>query len=108
MKGERRRRQVLHRQARELVYKVFSYFKHEADAGMPVHEVAKAQERTAEVCDVALEVYEELLVMATSQFVYLYLCAPPAFVRERHFSVRYSKVRSRNICPERSRIRLEF
>jgi hypothetical protein len=41
---ERHRRQVLHRQARELVYKVFIYFKREADAGMPVHDVAKAQD----------------------------------------------------------------
>jgi hypothetical protein len=46
MDGERRRRHVLHRQARELVYKVFSYFKRETDAGMPVHDVAKAQDVT--------------------------------------------------------------
>jgi hypothetical protein len=32
MESERRRRQILHRQARDLVYKVFSYFKREADA----------------------------------------------------------------------------
>jgi hypothetical protein len=44
MEGEGRRCQVLHRQARELVYKVLSYFKREAAAGMPVHDVAKAQD----------------------------------------------------------------
>jgi hypothetical protein len=44
MESERRRCQVLHRQVRDLVYKVFSYFKREADAGMPVHDVAKAQD----------------------------------------------------------------
>jgi hypothetical protein len=43
MARERRSRQVLHRQAIELVYKVFSYFKREADTDMPVHDVAKAQ-----------------------------------------------------------------
>jgi hypothetical protein len=43
VEGEHRRRQVLHRQARELVYKVSSYFKRDADAGVPVHDVAKAQ-----------------------------------------------------------------
>jgi hypothetical protein len=33
------------------VYKVFSYFKREADAVMPVHDDAKVQESTAEACD---------------------------------------------------------
>jgi hypothetical protein len=44
MEGESHRCQVLHRQVRELVYKVFSYFKCEADTSMPVHDVAKAQD----------------------------------------------------------------
>jgi hypothetical protein len=70
-----------------LVSEVCSYFKREEDAGMPVHDVAKAQERAAEACDIlALEVCKELLAMATSQFVislslslsarhpYLFLC----------------------------------
>jgi predicted NodU family carbamoyl transferase len=42
MEGERRRRQVLRRQARGLMYKVFSYFKRDSDVGMLVHDVAKA------------------------------------------------------------------
>lgn len=41
---ERHRRRVLHGQAREMVYKVYSHLKREAGAGMPVHDVAKAQE----------------------------------------------------------------
>jgi hypothetical protein len=45
MEGGYRRRQALHRQAKELVCKVFSYFKREADIDidMSVHDVAKAQ-----------------------------------------------------------------
>jgi hypothetical protein len=35
MEGERHRRQVLHRHARELLYKAFSYFTREADAEKP-------------------------------------------------------------------------
>jgi hypothetical protein len=50
MEGERRRCQVLHRQARELVYKVFTCFKSEADAGMPFLDVAKAQDVCVCVC----------------------------------------------------------
>jgi hypothetical protein len=34
--------------------KVFGYLKHEADAGMPVHNVAKAQECTAEACNISI------------------------------------------------------
>jgi hypothetical protein len=44
MEGECCRLQVLHRQARELVCEVFSYFKHEADTGMPIHDIAKVQD----------------------------------------------------------------
>jgi hypothetical protein len=47
-------RKVLHRQTRELVYKVFSYFKCEADVGMAGHYVSKVRERTVEACDVSL------------------------------------------------------
>jgi hypothetical protein len=54
MEGERRRCQVLQRQARELVYKVFSYFKREADSGLSIHDAAKQQERGAERCDVSI------------------------------------------------------
>jgi hypothetical protein len=88
MESERRRRQIIHRQAREPVYKVFIYFKREADVGMPVHDVARAQELTDEACEKALEVCKELLARATSQCVYLCLslCAPPAFFRDGHFS----------------------
>jgi hypothetical protein len=49
MEGECHRQHVLRRQAKEVVYEVFSYFKCEADAGMPAHDVAKAQECTTQV-----------------------------------------------------------
>jgi ABC-type proline/glycine betaine transport system ATPase subunit len=61
MEGERRRRQILHRQARELVYKVFSYFKREENAGMQGHGVAKAQERTAEACDISIKSVQRII-----------------------------------------------
>jgi hypothetical protein len=48
--GESCERHVLHRQTRELVYKLFSYFKCEADTGMPIHDVARVQEHNAEAC----------------------------------------------------------
>jgi hypothetical protein len=83
MEGERRTRQVQQGQAWELVYNVFSYFKREARAGMPVHDVAKAQELTAVWCAIqALEVCKDLLARATSQFVFRFLSArhPPSFV----------------------------
>jgi hypothetical protein len=76
MEGERRRRQVLHRQARGLAFEVFSHFKREADAGMPVYDVAKTQGHTTEACDISIE----LLGRATSQFVSLSARHPPSFV----------------------------
>jgi hypothetical protein len=55
MEGDHRRCQVLHTQARELVHIVFTYFKCEADAGMPVHGITKAQKRSAEAYDISIE-----------------------------------------------------
>jgi hypothetical protein len=90
MEREGRRRKILHRQARQLVYKVFSYFKREADAGVPVHDVAKAQEPKTEVCDKrwksANNYYggqrrRNLWVSSLS----LSLSASPAVVRVGHF-----------------------
>jgi hypothetical protein len=54
MEGERRRRKILLRQAGEAVYKVFSNCKREADTGVPVGDIVKAQERTAEACDTSI------------------------------------------------------
>jgi hypothetical protein len=54
MEGEQCRCQVLHRQDRELVHKVFIYFKHKAEAGMTIHDITKAQECTAKVCDIGI------------------------------------------------------
>jgi hypothetical protein len=44
-----------------LVYKVFGYFKREADASMPVHDVAKAQERTAEECEISFRSVQRIV-----------------------------------------------
>jgi hypothetical protein len=51
----------MHWQDGELVYKVFSYFKREADAVMLVHDVAKLQERTAEACDISTESVQRII-----------------------------------------------
>jgi hypothetical protein len=50
MEGERRRHQVLHRQPRGLVYKVFRYFRREEEASVPIHNVAEAQYVCVCVC----------------------------------------------------------
>jgi hypothetical protein len=88
MEDERRRRQVLHRQATELVYKIFSYFKRETDAGMPVHDVAKAQERTAEVCDTSTRIVQRIISEGSVAVFSLSFspCTPPVFVRVGNFS----------------------
>jgi hypothetical protein len=83
MEGERRRRQVLQRQARELVYKVFSYLKREADADMPVHDVAKAQGRTVEACDFSIESVQRI-INEGSVTLCIAPCTPPSFVRVGH------------------------
>jgi hypothetical protein len=79
MKDERCRRRILYRQVRELVYKVSTYLKHEANASMPAHDVVRSEERAAELCDFALEICKELLVMVTLQFVSLPLCHVEGF-----------------------------
>jgi hypothetical protein len=43
------------------VYKVFIYVKREADAEMAVHDVAKAQERTAEACDMSIRSVQRII-----------------------------------------------
>jgi hypothetical protein len=99
MEGERRRRQVLRRQARELVYKVFSYFNREADAGMPVHFVAKSQERTGHECNIIIGSVQRIIsdgnvaicISSLTHSLSLSLSlalslSPPAFVRVGHFN----------------------
>jgi hypothetical protein len=67
--------------------KSFSYFKCEADAGMPVHDVAKAQECTAEACDISNGSVQKIISEGNVAIcVFFFLCAPPAFVRVCHFS----------------------
>jgi hypothetical protein len=68
------------------VKKEFSCFEREADAGMPVHDVAKAQERIAEACDTSIgsaQRSEDNVAICIS----LSLCAPPAFVPAGHFTL---------------------
>jgi hypothetical protein len=40
---------------------MFSYFKHEADASMPVHDVAKPQDHTAETCDISKRTVQRII-----------------------------------------------
>jgi hypothetical protein len=69
-----------------LVYKVFSYFKHEADAGMPVHDVAKVQERTSEACNISIGSVQRIISEGNVAIcISLSLCAPPAFIPVGHF-----------------------
>ncbi|PSN40839.1 hypothetical protein C0J52_19552 [Blattella germanica] len=55
---QRRKQPVLHKQARELIYKVNAYFKKEASAvednGGPACSVVKCAKQTAEACGVAM------------------------------------------------------
>jgi hypothetical protein len=40
---------------------VYTYYKHEAGASMPVYDVAKAQERTAQACDFNIEIVQRII-----------------------------------------------
>jgi hypothetical protein len=87
MEAERRRRRVLHRQARESVYKVFSYCKRETDAGMPVHDVAKAQERTAEAWDIRIRSVQRIISEGNAAIcISPSLWAEPASICVGHFT----------------------
>jgi hypothetical protein len=61
MKGERCRFQFLHRHAGGLVYKVLSYLNRTADAGVPIHDAAKAQDVVCVCVCVGINVTEVLL-----------------------------------------------
>jgi hypothetical protein len=72
------------------VYKLFSYFKREANAGMPVHEIRKVQERTAEACDINIGSVQRIISAGSVTVclsLSLSLCAPPTFVRVMHYSM---------------------
>ena len=47
-------RRVLHKQARDMIFKVHAYFKREADNVAPIDSVAKCQERTGNARGVGL------------------------------------------------------
>ena len=61
MEGESSKRQVLHRQAREMIFRVFNFFKREAEAGMPLCDVARAQERTSGACGVGVRSVQRIV-----------------------------------------------
>jgi hypothetical protein len=68
------------------VYKVFGYFKREADAGMPVHNVAKERECTPEARHSITCVYQ-IIISEGNVAICISVCAPSAFVRAGHFSI---------------------
>ena len=61
METVRGKRQVLHKQAREMVYKVYSYFLREAEELADLPHVAKVQERTASACDVGIRTVQRIV-----------------------------------------------
>jgi hypothetical protein len=52
---------------------------------MPVHNVAKAQECTAESCDTSIESVQRIIRKGNvAIFILLSLCVPPAFIPVGH------------------------
>lgn len=62
---QRRKQPVLHKQARELIYKVNAYFKKEASAvednGGPACSVVKCAKQTAEACGVGVRSVQRIV-----------------------------------------------
>jgi hypothetical protein len=44
MKGLQNKRQVLHKQARDTLFKMFGYFKRDVNSRRPIHDVASCQD----------------------------------------------------------------
>lgn len=62
MEGENRnRRMVLQTQAKEIIFRVYRYFRKEADAGRPLTDVARVQERTASACGVSIKTVQRII-----------------------------------------------
>jgi hypothetical protein len=69
-----------------LVSFLVGWFKHGADSGIPVHDVAKAQERTAEACDIIIGRVQRIISEGNVAFcIWLSLYASSAFVPVGHF-----------------------
>ena len=61
MASDHGKRQVLHRQAREMIYKVHCYFQREAEKHVDFPHVARVQERTAEACGVGIRTVQRIV-----------------------------------------------
>ena len=66
MENQNKKREVLHRQAREMVYKVYQYFQKEVrESSCPTcattSNVARTQMRTATACDVGLRTIQKIV-----------------------------------------------
>lgn len=73
MEGDSIKRQVLHRQAREIVFKVYNYFKNINEQNSAGHHgagrnVANAQETTAEACGVSLRTVQRIVSEGKKSF----------------------------------------
>jgi hypothetical protein len=66
------------------VYKIFIS---SADVGMPVHDVAKPQECTAEASDISTESVQRISEGNIAICISISLCEPPAFFRVGEFSL---------------------
>lgn len=65
MGDKEKSRQVLHKQARHIVFRVYQFFKRESEQGTDIARgafpsVAKCQERTAQACDVGLRTVQRI------------------------------------------------
>jgi hypothetical protein len=91
MKSDCRNPRVLHRQGRELVYKVFSYFIDKQTLACQSAALPKRKNVLPKRVIQVLEVCKELFATAASQFVSL--CAPPVFVHFGHLkTVEYDRL----------------
>lgn len=75
MEEETVKRQVLHKQARKIVFKVYNYFKNVNEQNAAGHldagsNVANMQETTAEACGVGLRTVQRILLVKERGFVW--------------------------------------
>lgn len=64
MEGKSSKHRVLPGQAREIIFRVYKFFKSEAEAGEPTTNVTKARERTANACGVGLRSIQRIICEA--------------------------------------------
>lgn len=61
MEDEWHKPKVLNKQAREQIFNICKYFKRDSDAGMPIPDVAKSQERTPEASSTHLRTVQRII-----------------------------------------------